>query len=205
MIDSRCGLSCTGCEYKERCGCGGCIETEGRPFHGECPVAMCCQEKEYMHCGECAEMPCALLAQYSCDSEHGDNPPGARIERLRAWRKPGFSFAGVNIYSRQPERILDFYKKLGLCVKVQPEEKYFGAELALTAAENGPVIWIWSVAEDEDAPCRNHLVFTADGKLDRVYENIQAAGIECEPPKCAPWGGMELLLADPDGNEILFL
>lgn len=27
MIDSRCGLHCTGCEYKETCGCGGCIET----------------------------------------------------------------------------------------------------------------------------------------------------------------------------------
>ena len=39
MIDSRCGLHCTGCEYKETCGCGGCIETNGHPFHGECPVA----------------------------------------------------------------------------------------------------------------------------------------------------------------------
>ena len=43
MIDSHCGLHCTGCKYKETCGCGGCIETNGRPFHGECPVAVCCQ------------------------------------------------------------------------------------------------------------------------------------------------------------------
>ena len=28
-------------EYKETCGCGGCIETNGHPFHGECPVAVC--------------------------------------------------------------------------------------------------------------------------------------------------------------------
>ena len=27
MIDSRCGLHCTTCTYKEPCGCGGCIET----------------------------------------------------------------------------------------------------------------------------------------------------------------------------------
>jgi len=27
MVDSRCGLHCTGCEYKETFGCGGCIET----------------------------------------------------------------------------------------------------------------------------------------------------------------------------------
>lgn len=38
MVDSRCGLHCTGCEYKKTCGCGGCIETNGHPFHGECPV-----------------------------------------------------------------------------------------------------------------------------------------------------------------------
>ena len=43
MIDSRCGLHCTGCEYKETYDCGDCIETNGHPFHGECPVVVCCQ------------------------------------------------------------------------------------------------------------------------------------------------------------------
>lgn len=47
MIDSRCGLHCTTCTYKEPCGCGGCIETNGHPFHGACPVAQCCQEKGF--------------------------------------------------------------------------------------------------------------------------------------------------------------
>ena len=32
MIDSRCGLHCTGCEWKESQGCGGCIETNGNPL-----------------------------------------------------------------------------------------------------------------------------------------------------------------------------
>ncbi len=85
VIDSRCGLHCTGCAYKEPCSCGGCIETNGHPFHGECPVAMCCQEKGIVHCGECAEIPCELLTQYSCDPEHGDKPCGARIEQCRKW------------------------------------------------------------------------------------------------------------------------
>ena len=85
MIDSRCGLHCTGCEYKESCGCGGCIETNGEPFHGECPVAVCCQNKGFVHCGECPEIPCALLTQYSCDPEHGDTPQGARIEQCKQW------------------------------------------------------------------------------------------------------------------------
>ena len=86
-IDSRCGLHCTGCEYIEKCGCKGCIETDGNPFHGACPVAACCQEKGYVHCGQCAKFPCALLTQYSCDPEHGDTPPGARIEQCRAWAR----------------------------------------------------------------------------------------------------------------------
>lgn len=65
--------------------CGGCIETNGHPFHGECPVAMCCQEKGFLHCGECPDIPCELLTQYSCDPEHGDTPHGARIEQCKRW------------------------------------------------------------------------------------------------------------------------
>lgn len=85
MIDSRCGLHCTTCTFKEPCHCGGCMETSGHPFHGECPVAICCQEKGFVHCGECPQLPCDLLTQYSCDPEHGDHPQGARIAQCRQW------------------------------------------------------------------------------------------------------------------------
>ena len=85
MIDTRCGLRCEGCEYIESSHCGGCIATNGNPFHGACSVAECCQSKGYLHCGECPEIPCELLSQYSCDPEHGDNPPGARIEQCKRW------------------------------------------------------------------------------------------------------------------------
>jgi len=87
MIDSRCGLHCTGCEWKETQGCGGCIETNGNPFHGKCPVAACCQDKGFMHCGECPDIPCELLTKYSNDPEHGDKPAGKRIEQCREWAK----------------------------------------------------------------------------------------------------------------------
>lgn len=87
-IDSRCGLHCTNCEYKVKCGCGGCIETSSHPFHGECMIAKCCQDKGFAHCGECLKIPCELLIQYSYnDPEHGDNPPGARIEQCKKWAK----------------------------------------------------------------------------------------------------------------------
>lgn len=86
-VDSHCGLHCTGCEYKITCGCGGCIETNGHPFHGECPVAVCCKNKGFLHCGECPDIPCELLTQYSCDPEHGDTPKGARIEQCKRWKQ----------------------------------------------------------------------------------------------------------------------
>ena len=83
MIETRCGLLCSQCGYKESHNCGGCIETDGNPFHGECPVAVCCQNKGFVHCGECPGIPCEQLKQYSCDEEHGDN--GARIEQCKKW------------------------------------------------------------------------------------------------------------------------
>lgn len=34
---------------------------------------------------ECPDIPCKLLSDYSCDKEHGDTPPGARIEQCLKW------------------------------------------------------------------------------------------------------------------------
>ena len=85
LIVTRCGLRCETCGYKAPCSCDGCISTNGHPFHGECPVALCCQDWGIVHCGECKDFPCDLLKQYSCDPEHGDDPPGARIEQCRKW------------------------------------------------------------------------------------------------------------------------
>lgn len=57
MIDSRCGLHCTNCSWKES--------------HG---------------CGECSIIPCTMLYNYSyLDPEHGDKPLGARVTTCRKW------------------------------------------------------------------------------------------------------------------------
>lgn len=82
-VSTYCGLVCETCEYRESMNCGGCIATKGNPFHVKCPVSECCISKGKMHCGKCADFPCALLNQYSCDPVHGDHPPGARIEHLK--------------------------------------------------------------------------------------------------------------------------
>lgn len=111
-IESRCGLLCSECDFREACNCGGCVETKGHPFHGECQVAKCCQDKGYTHCGECPNLPdqcgvevcekkdkkgitpcdgcektsCGKLHAYSyTDPDHGDNPPGKRVEQCRRW------------------------------------------------------------------------------------------------------------------------
>lgn len=87
MIDTRCGLCCERCSYRDTHHCKGCIATQGHPFHGECPVAVCCQEKGLVHCGQCPEIPCVLLADYSCcDPVHGDKPHGLRIRRCLQWK-----------------------------------------------------------------------------------------------------------------------
>ncbi len=87
FVESRCGLHCYTCEYKEPCNCGGCIETMGNPFHGECPVAKCCNSKGIIHCGLCESFPCELLDSYSNDPEHGDDPKGLRILQCKRWAK----------------------------------------------------------------------------------------------------------------------
>ncbi|MDD3243474.1 MAG: DUF3795 domain-containing protein, partial [Eubacteriales bacterium] len=95
MIDTYCGLCCEGCAFQnEPYHCGGCIKTQGNPFHGACPVAACCREKGCVHCGECADFPCPLLHDYSYDAQHGDD--GARIKQCAAW-------AGSREKSRYPQ------------------------------------------------------------------------------------------------------
>lgn len=80
-VDTYCGLTCENCEYKEKCNCGGCIATEGKPFHGGCEVAECAKKRKIRFCGECCDFPCELLKRYSFDKEQGDN--GARIENCK--------------------------------------------------------------------------------------------------------------------------
>jgi catechol 2,3-dioxygenase-like lactoylglutathione lyase family enzyme len=118
-----------------------------------------------------------------------------------------FKFAGLNIYSKKPVETLAFYKKLGFRVLEEPDSdnQWYGAMLALQDDDNEPVIWIWRLSEDAEITACNHFVFTTNGKLNETYERIKSAGIACDPPFTAVWGGQELNLTDPDGNQLLFL
>jgi len=83
---SYCGLLCNTCSFAKSHNCSGCHSTKGNPFYGECHIAACAIKKGYVHCGQCPEMPCKDLKDYSCgDGEHCDKPKGARIEILKMW------------------------------------------------------------------------------------------------------------------------
>lgn len=87
LLTAYCGLDCTNCKWKEPCSCSGCAATKGMPFHAKeepCPLAACAMRKDISFCGACEEFPCQLLHDYSHDTEHGDNPPGSRIEACKA-------------------------------------------------------------------------------------------------------------------------
>ncbi|MDK2915537.1 MAG: hypothetical protein PWR25_94 [Euryarchaeota archaeon] len=83
MIESRCGILCSECEYREQVGCRGCTAIT-KPFWGEsCPVKTCCEARDLENCGRCGEFSCGLLERFAFDENQGDG--GRRIEQSRAW------------------------------------------------------------------------------------------------------------------------
>ena len=83
MIESRCGILCGECGYRESMGCKGCVNIE-KPFWGDaCPVKSCCEGKGLENCGMCEAFPCELLNSFAYDKEHGDD--GKRITQCRKW------------------------------------------------------------------------------------------------------------------------
>ncbi|MDR0465742.1 MAG: DUF3795 domain-containing protein, partial [Deltaproteobacteria bacterium] len=47
MVESRCGILCGECEYREKMNCKGCIAI-AKPFWGDaCPVKSWCEEKKH--------------------------------------------------------------------------------------------------------------------------------------------------------------
>lgn len=84
MVQSRCGLLCSECQYQEQMGCKGCMKID-KPFWGTCcPIKSCCEIKKLAHCGQCADFPCETLKQFAYDKTQGDD--GKRIEQCKHWQ-----------------------------------------------------------------------------------------------------------------------
>lgn len=82
-IESRCGIVCSECEFLKKKICTNWCTKIDKPFHGECPVKKCCENKNLEFCGQCDEFPCELLNSFAYDKEHGDE--GLRIKNCRDW------------------------------------------------------------------------------------------------------------------------
>ncbi len=82
IIESRCGIVCSECGYREKMNCKGCVAIKN-PFWGECPVKKCCEDKGLENCGQCNNFPCKLLNSFAYDKEQGDE--GKRIEQCKKW------------------------------------------------------------------------------------------------------------------------
>lgn len=48
-----CGKDCRDCDYRQRYGCRGCLETGGNPVWGSCRAAACCYSQGMQNCGAC--------------------------------------------------------------------------------------------------------------------------------------------------------
>ena len=82
IIESRCGLKCSECEWREKMKCAGCTQI-GNPFWGSCDVKSCCESKNHTHCGQCGEFVCDTLHSFAYAEKEGDN--GRRIEQCKQW------------------------------------------------------------------------------------------------------------------------
>lgn len=87
MIESRCGLLCSECKYREIMKCAGCTAIK-KPFWGKsCPVKTCCENKGKDHCGLCSQFPCKQLHEFAYDPAEGGE--GVRIEQCQDWANEG--------------------------------------------------------------------------------------------------------------------
>lgn len=116
------------------------------------------------------------------------------------------SFGGINISSKNPESMAKFYnEKLGIPILTENPDQcdYDGVELGFNA--NEPVIWIWNENNwGKSNFCAVTFVFRCEN-LDETYHELKEIGVILDPPITAVWGGKELNVKDPDGNNILML
>ena len=83
MVESRCGLLCSECKWKEIMKCGGCKALK-KPFWGpKCVIKNCCEERGKEHCGQCERFPCKQLHEFIFDP--ATKSEDDRIERLAQW------------------------------------------------------------------------------------------------------------------------
>lgn len=199
MIESRCGLVCSQCAWRESTGCPGCLRQEN-PFWGSCPIKHCCEEKGLAHCGGCESFPCQSLNAFAYDKEHGEGD-GSRLEQCRRWQAQG-----VPVYRSSLVAVTDMEKA----------KAFYAGVLGLTLLEDiganatfeGGVTLqqkeVWSMLlEGRPVTPRHHAAELYFEVQDMDAFAARLTGVDfCQPLHEAPWGQRLVRLYDPDGNLI---
>lgn len=112
------------------------------------------------------------------------------------------NFKCVNISSKDPKALADFYISIGAPVFIE-DGSYDGWFIGDPA--KGGMVCVW----DENNWGKSTegfvtVVFETDD-VQKTYEEITAKGINIDPPRTADWGGQELVFKDIDGNIVMLL
>lgn len=83
MIESRCGLKCSECKYREIMKCEGCTKIKKPYWAKSCSIKSCCESKGKANCGLCDKFPCKQLHEFAFDPATNDE--GTRIEQCADW------------------------------------------------------------------------------------------------------------------------
>jgi len=155
MVESRCGIKCGECKYREQMNCAGCLLID-KPFWGDyCPIKDCCEGRKHEHCGQCIEFPCALLTQFSYHNSEGDK--GARIEACRSWanlHKTDESFdvgRFIEAVAAQNASELRTYFNDDAIIRWHDSNEQFGVEEYIRANCEYPGRWVGELQRVETA------------------------------------------------------
>lgn len=199
MMESRCGILCSACEYREQMHCAGCANIK-EPFWGACKIKTCCEGRKLPHCGECPQFPCANLKAFAYDKEQGDD--GKRLEQCQAWQKAAPRYRTTLVAVADMARAKAFYTGLlGLTIVED-----IGANVTLAGGITLQELGSWKGLLGTDAVTLRHhageLYFEVQD-MDAFVAHAAQFGVDYfQPLNEAPWGQRLLRLNDPDGNLI---
>lgn len=198
MIQSRCGLCCDACAYREPNRCPGCTR-QPRPFWGDCPLKTCAERRGLAHCGLCPDFPCRTLSRFAYDTEHGEGD-GSRLERCRRWVGTTPRLRACLLVVEDLDRAAAFYGELlGL-----PVVEDAGGNLTLAGGIALQQRRAWQSllggAESRFAHNAGELYFEVED-LDGFAAAAAAYGARVfQPVHTFPWGQRGLRLRDPDDH-----
>ena len=112
------------------------------------------------------------------------------------------SFKCVNISSKDPEALADFYRAIGAPVFVE-DDNYDGWYIGDPG--HGGTVCVWDENNWGKSAAGFVTVVLETDNVQKTYAEIKSKGIDIAPPRTADWGGQELVFNDPDGNVVMLL